>query len=59
LAVYIAIFISILREAQERKQRLGIICANEHYRRVLQIIGLDQHVPVYASEKEGLTAIEQ
>ncbi|MDW8367893.1 MAG: STAS domain-containing protein [Abditibacteriales bacterium] len=53
----IAILISLVSETQKRSQQLGIICPNEHFRRVFQIVGLHQYAPLHASEEEGLAAM--
>lgn len=55
----IAILISIVSETQKRSQQLGIVCPNEHFRRVFQIVGLHQYAPLHASEEEGLAAMAQ
>jgi anti-anti-sigma factor len=53
----VSFLISVLMEAKEREQQLGIVCCDEHNRRILEIVEISFYAPLYQSEDEGLKAM--
>lgn len=55
----IGLLVSLLIRARRMGVRLAACCLNAHYREILHLTRLDEHVTVFETEAQALAALEQ
>jgi anti-sigma B factor antagonist len=54
----IALIITILTESRKANQKLRCARVNEHYRKILAMLGVDQYAPIYPTEGDARASLE-
>lgn len=52
----IAILIDLVAEARRTQTRVSLVWHNEHFEKILKMVGLTRYLTVYSSEAEALSA---
>ncbi|MDH7569284.1 MAG: STAS domain-containing protein [Armatimonadota bacterium] len=55
----IAILIDLVAEARKSARPLALVWQNDHFQKILKMVGLTRYLPVYATETEALQAREE
>jgi len=55
----VGLLVRLLAQASGQRRRLAAIGVNDHYRRVFKLTGLDEGIPIFATQSEALAALSK
>lgn len=53
----IAILIDLVAEARKSERRIALVWQNDHFRKILKMVGLTRYLVIYPSETDALAAL--
>jgi anti-anti-sigma factor len=55
----VGLLVRLLAQASGQRRRLAAVGVNDHYRRVFKLTGLDEGIPIFATQSEAIAALSK